>query len=168
GQRGKHLWPLLQEVLSKSRLKGMITANMAKVPRWPGLKHFENFTSKDINDGQSWLDIEKCILPCVVQLLPKNSPFVHAIRTHLLTRRMMEVLMMFKKLTDEYDKSFDFPKQHALYHSTPDIRNKGPHSISCTRVNEGFHQECREIYARRSKRDLDKQGGNINKCAMRD
>ncbi|KAJ7715086.1 hypothetical protein DFH07DRAFT_1015398 [Mycena maculata] len=89
GKWGKHLWPLLQDVLSRSGLKGMITANMAKVPRWPGLKHFENVTTKDINDGQSWLDIEKCILPCVVQLLPRNSPFVHAIRAHLLTRMMM-------------------------------------------------------------------------------
>ncbi|KAJ7430758.1 hypothetical protein B0H11DRAFT_2390246, partial [Mycena galericulata] len=175
GKWGKHLWPLLQEVLARSGLKGMITANVARVPRWPGLKHFENVTTKDINDGQSWLDIEKCILPCVVQLLPKNSPFVHAIRAHLLTRMMMglhciseeqikrkddyqeEYGKYCKKLTEEYDKSFDFPKQHALYHSTPDIRNKGPHSIYCTRVNEGFHQECREIYARLNKRNLDKQ-----------
>ncbi|KAJ7724749.1 hypothetical protein DFH07DRAFT_758882 [Mycena maculata] len=175
GKWGKHLWPLLQEVLSRSGLKGMITANMAKVPRWPGLKHFENVTTKDINDGQSWLDIEKCILPCVVQLLPRNSPFVHAIRAHLLTRMMMglhciseeqikrkdnyqeEYGKYCNKLTEEYDKSFDFPKQHALYHSTPDIKNKGPHSIYCTRVNEGFHQECREIYARLNKRNLDKQ-----------
>ncbi|KAJ7125530.1 hypothetical protein C8R43DRAFT_1146762, partial [Mycena crocata] len=186
GKWGKHLWPLLQEVLSRSGLKGMITENMAKIPRWPGLKHFENVTTKDINDGQSWLDIEKCILPCVVQYLPRNSPFVHAIRAHLLTRMMMglhcisedqikrkdayqeeyqkhcqaNVLIFFKKLTDEYGKSFDFPKQHALYHSTPDIRNKGPHSVYCTRVNEGFHQESREIYARLNKRNLDKQGSS--------
>ncbi|KAJ7880657.1 hypothetical protein B0H13DRAFT_2345539 [Mycena leptocephala] len=30
-----------------------------------------------------------CAQQCVVQLLPKNSPFVHAIRAHLLTRMMM-------------------------------------------------------------------------------
>ncbi|KAJ7934178.1 hypothetical protein B0H13DRAFT_2494823 [Mycena leptocephala] len=125
GKWGKHLWPLLQEVLSRSGRKGMITANMARVPRWPGLKHFENVTTKDINDGQSWLDIEK-------------------------------------KLTEEYDKSFDFPKQHALYHSSPDIRNKGPHSIYCTRVNERFHQESREIYTRLNKRNLDKQASKYN------
>ncbi|KAJ7692037.1 hypothetical protein B0H14DRAFT_2651828, partial [Mycena olivaceomarginata] len=105
GKWGKHLWPLLQDTLATSGLKGMITANMAKVPRWPGLKHFPNVTTKDINDGQSWLDIEKvgncciywrlsdgtvqCILPCVVQLLPRNSPLVHAIRAHLLTRMFM-------------------------------------------------------------------------------
>ncbi|KAF7349530.1 hypothetical protein MSAN_01743400 [Mycena sanguinolenta] len=172
GKWGKHLWPLLQEVLAGSGHKGMITSNMAQVPRWPGLKHFDNVTTKDINDGQSWLDIEKCILPCVVQLLPKNSPFVHAIRAHLLTRMMMglhciseeqierkdayqeEYGRQCTKLTQKYGKSFDFPKQHALYHSTPDIRSKGPHSIYCTRVNEGFHQESREIYARLNKRNM--------------
>ncbi|KAJ7743894.1 hypothetical protein B0H14DRAFT_3607170 [Mycena olivaceomarginata] len=190
---GKHLWPLLQEVLAASGLKGMITAksvadfislnysfsactsSMAKVPRWPGLKHFDNVTTKDINDGQSWLDIEKCILPCVVQLLPKDSPLVHAIRAHLLTRMLMSLHCIAddqikrkdgyqeeygkncNKITKKYNKSSDYPKQHSLYHSTPDIRAKGPHFIYCTRVNEGFHQETREIYARLNKRNLDEQ-----------
>ncbi|KAJ7331509.1 hypothetical protein DFH08DRAFT_814819 [Mycena albidolilacea] len=175
GKWGKHLWPLLQEVLAASGLKGMITANMAKVPRWPGLKHFDNVTTKDINDGQSWLDIEKCILPCVVQLLPKDSPLVHAIRAHLLTRMLMglhciaddqikrkdgyqeEYGKNCNKITKKYNKSSDYPKQHSLYHSTPDIRAKGPHFIYCTRVNEGFHQETREIYARLNKRNVDEQ-----------
>lgn len=80
---------------------------MARISRWPGLKHFENVTTKDINDGQSWLDIEKVsvssyhcisrwnnkipqgILPCIVQLLPRNSSLVHAIRAHLCFRMIM-------------------------------------------------------------------------------
>ncbi|KAJ6499836.1 hypothetical protein DFH09DRAFT_1336383 [Mycena vulgaris] len=175
GKWGRHVWPLLQDVLAATGLKGMVTANMSKVPRWPGLKHFNNVTTKDINDGQSWLDIEKCILPCVVQLLPKNSPLVHAIRAHLLTRMMMglhciseeqlkrksayqeEYGKLCVKLNEKYNKSFDFPKQHALWHSTPDILSKGPHSIYCTRVNEGFHQETREIYGRLNKRNVDEQ-----------
>ncbi|KAJ7665851.1 hypothetical protein DFH06DRAFT_1268156 [Mycena polygramma] len=169
---GKHLWPLLMDVLATLGFKGMIRANMAKVPRWPDLKHFDNVTTKDINDGQSWLDIEKCILPCVVQLLLSNSPFVHAIRAHLLTQMMMGLHCISEdqikrkdayqmeygkqciKLTEKYNKSFDFPKQHSLYHSTPDIRDKGLHSVYCTRVNEGFHQETREIYARLNKRNM--------------
>ncbi|KAJ6474054.1 hypothetical protein C8R47DRAFT_1076489 [Mycena vitilis] len=139
GKWGKHLWPLLLDVLATLGFKGMITTNhitssMAKVPRWPGLKHFDNVTTKDINDGQSWFDIEK--------LLPKNSPFVHAIRAHLLTRMMMglhcisddqikrkdtyqrEYRKQCVKLTETYDKSFDFPKQHSLYHSTPTYETK--------------------------------------------
>ncbi|KAJ7639763.1 hypothetical protein DFH06DRAFT_1271790 [Mycena polygramma] len=172
GKWGKHIWPLLLDALADLGLKGMVTVNMAKVPRWPGLKHFDNVTTKDINDGQSWLDIEKCILPCVVQLLPKDSPFIHAIRAHLLTRMMMGLHCISEdqikrkdtyqqeygkqciKLSEKYGKSFDFPKQHSLYHSTPDIRDKGPHSVYCTRVNEGFHQETREIYARLNKRNM--------------
>ncbi|KAJ7150693.1 hypothetical protein C8R46DRAFT_1008182 [Mycena filopes] len=148
---------------------------MSKVPRWPGLKHFNNVTTKDINDGQSWFDIEKCILPCIVQLLPRDSALVHAIRAHLSTRMMMgldcildeqlvrkdgyqaEYGKLSIKLNAKYDKSFDFPKQHALWHSTPDIRSKGPHTIYCTRVNEGFHQETREIYGRLNKRNVDQQ-----------
>ncbi|KAJ7777586.1 hypothetical protein DFH07DRAFT_797326 [Mycena maculata] len=175
GKWGKHLWPLLQDVLVTAGFKGMITANMSKVPRWPGLKHFDNVTTKDINDGQSWLDIERCILPCVVQFLPKDSSLVHAIRAHLLMRMMMGLHCISDdqlkrkdayqeeygkhcvKLNDKYDKSFDYPKQHALWHSTPDIRAKGPHSIYCTRVNEGFHQETREIYTRLNKRNVDQQ-----------
>ncbi|KAJ7079647.1 hypothetical protein C8R43DRAFT_910083, partial [Mycena crocata] len=62
-----------------------------------------------------------------------------------------------KKLNEKYGKSFDYPKQHALWHSTPDIRAKGPHSIYCTRVNEGFHQETRDIYVRLNKRNVDQQ-----------
>ncbi|KAJ7700284.1 hypothetical protein B0H14DRAFT_3034133 [Mycena olivaceomarginata] len=180
GKWGKHLWPLLQDTLATSGLKGMITANMAKVPRWPGLKHFPNVTTKDINDGQSWLDIEKCILPCVVQLLPRNSPLVHAIRAHLLTRMFMglhcisddqikrkdkyqeEYGNFCTKLTEQYEKSFDYQKQHSLYHSTPDICDKGPHFIYCTRVNEGFHQETREIYNRLNGRDVDKQMSGLD------
>ncbi|KAJ6524939.1 hypothetical protein B0H19DRAFT_1199554 [Mycena capillaripes] len=139
----------------------MTAGLMAKVPRWPGLKYFENVTSKDINDGQSWLDIEKCILPCVVQLLPKNSPFVHAIRTHLLTRMMMMGLHCISeeqiKRKSSYQEDYGKYCKHSI---TPHlIRNKGPHSIYCTRINECFRQECREIYARLNKRDLDKQGG---------
>ncbi|KAJ7801701.1 hypothetical protein B0H14DRAFT_2386154, partial [Mycena olivaceomarginata] len=138
----------------------------------PGLKHFDNVTTKDINDGQSWLDIEKnltnlypqCILPCVVQLLPKNSPLVHTICAHLLMRMMMEYGKYSVKLKEKYKKSFDFPKQHALRHSTPDIRAKGPHSIYCTRVNEGFHQETREIYARLNKRNVDQQVNEFDPC----
>ncbi|KAJ7289653.1 hypothetical protein C8J57DRAFT_1628713, partial [Mycena rebaudengoi] len=139
-----------------------------------------NVTTKDINDGQSWLDIEKSILPCVVQLLPKDSPLVRAMRAHLLTRMMMGLHYISEdqirrkdtyqeecgkqclKLTDKYDKSFNFLKQHSYYHSTPDIHSKGPHSIYCTRVNEGFHQETREIYTRLNKKNVDEQVSTIS------
>ncbi|KAJ7136182.1 hypothetical protein C8R44DRAFT_952959 [Mycena epipterygia] len=81
----------------------MITVNMARVPQWPGLKHFLNVTTKDINDDQSWLDIEKCILPCVVQLLPRNSPL---------------------KLTELYEKLFDYQKQQSLSLNTRHSRQR--------------------------------------------
>ncbi|KAJ7497907.1 hypothetical protein B0H11DRAFT_2189979 [Mycena galericulata] len=130
GKWGKHLWPLLQDVLVTQGHKGMITANMFKVPRWPGLKHFDNVTTKDINDGQSWLDIEKA-----------GFSFDSFSNARTCTRKSTENTAYY----------------HALWHSTPDIRAKGPHSIYCTRVNEGFHQETREIYSRLNKRNVDQQ-----------
>ncbi|KAJ7804100.1 hypothetical protein B0H14DRAFT_3775582 [Mycena olivaceomarginata] len=66
------------------------------------------------------------------------------------------------KLTERYKKSFDYQRQHSLYHSTPDICDKGPHFIYCTRVNEGFHQETREIYNRLNGRDVDKQMSGLD------
>ncbi|KAJ7019138.1 hypothetical protein C8F04DRAFT_1198019 [Mycena alexandri] len=80
----------------------------------------------------------------MARLLPKDSPLVHAIRAHLLTRMMMGLHCISDeqlerkdayqeqygkycmKLHEKYDKSFDYPKQHALRHSTADIRARVP------------------------------------------
>ncbi|KAJ7713580.1 hypothetical protein B0H14DRAFT_2644754 [Mycena olivaceomarginata] len=140
GKWGKHLWPLLQDTLPSQHFS---PESMSKVPRWPGLKHFANVTTKDINDGQSWLDIEKMTSSSARMLTRKsmgNSAryFFHCPQNFVLTA--------LEKLNKKYNKSFDYPKQHALWHSTPDICAKGPHSIYCTWIKEGFHQETREIY----------------------
>jgi hypothetical protein len=86
------------------------TGSMNSVPRWRNLKHFPNVTTVEYTDGQAFLDILKvstfvelilylpgsipklsiqCILPCVVQLLPRNSPLVQCIRAYAQTRMMI-------------------------------------------------------------------------------
>ncbi|KAJ6474374.1 hypothetical protein C8R45DRAFT_1063502 [Mycena sanguinolenta] len=166
GKFRKKLWTRLQEELARLGTKGILTSNMRKVPRWPGLKHFDTVTTKDINDAQSYLDIEKCLLPCIVQLLPKNSPFLHAIRAHINFQMLMglhcfsedqikrkekyqtEYGECVQKLSGTYPQySFDFPKQHDVYHTSADMRAKGAPSNYCSRVNEGFHQENPEVDA---------------------
>ncbi|KAJ7825670.1 hypothetical protein B0H14DRAFT_2820100, partial [Mycena olivaceomarginata] len=181
GKFGKKAWPRLQEVLATLGNKGILTSNMRHVPRWPGLKHFDTVTTKDINDGQSYLDIEKCVLPCVAQLLPKNSPFIHAIRAHASFRMLrslhcisedqiqrkevyqMEYGKWCMKISEQYPQySYNFPKQHDTSHSSADTRNKGAPSVYCSRVNEGFHQENREAYGLGNKRNNDKHLSEID------
>ncbi|KIJ30421.1 hypothetical protein M422DRAFT_268076 [Sphaerobolus stellatus SS14] len=57
GEWGKHLWPLLLEVLKP--LKNTISRSMRKIPRWRGLKHFSAAAEIDFADGNSFRDILK-------------------------------------------------------------------------------------------------------------
>ena len=70
---------------------------MREFPSWNSLKHFNHVSTISFTDGQSFYDILKvgfrlyyqgtlelfciqCILPCIVQLLPRNSSLIHCIR----------------------------------------------------------------------------------------
>ncbi|KAJ7603016.1 hypothetical protein FB45DRAFT_1014955 [Roridomyces roridus] len=174
GNYGKHMWPSLQAKLLQLGMKDKMVFNMHRVSRWPKLKHFDNVTSKKINDGQSWLDIEKSILPCIAHLLPRNSPWVHAIRAHLSYRMILALHCITDEQIqrkEEYQREYgrqcmkmheqdgyncNYPKQHSVYHSTNDILRKGAPSTYCTRVNEGHHQENREAVALGNHRNNDR------------
>ncbi|KAJ7053222.1 hypothetical protein C8F01DRAFT_1065057 [Mycena amicta] len=183
GKFGKRIWIRVREVLDGLGTTGLLTKNMANVPRWPGLKHFENVTTKQMNDGQQYLDIEKCILPCIVQLLPNNSPWIHVIRAHIRYRMILglhcitdEQIARKEKYTAEYEKwckascfsfsftfyHWNFPKQHDIYHSSDDIRLKGAPTLYCTRVNEGSHQENRDSAQHVNHRNNDQQVSTID------
>ncbi|KAF8584946.1 hypothetical protein K439DRAFT_1646749 [Ramaria rubella] len=164
GKWGKHLWPLLLEVLGNLKKKGDLSKHMHLVPRWPNLKHFISVTTLEFSDGQGFLDVLKCILPCIVQLLPTSSPFVHCIRayahfwmlaglhaiTELQIQRIKGYLESYgywcEKLSDLYGKDFNFPKQHAPTHLGYDIVNKGATNNYSTCVGEGFQQEVQQAY----------------------
>jgi hypothetical protein len=74
---------------------------MGNYPRWLGLKHFANVENITFTDADQYMDILKvsseklrvnmlyhvlkriqCILPCICQLLGKDSPLVHCIRAY--------------------------------------------------------------------------------------
>ncbi|KAJ7191815.1 hypothetical protein GGX14DRAFT_380770 [Mycena pura] len=181
GKFGKRIWTRVRQVLDSLKTTGLLTKNMANVPRWPGLKHFQNVTTRQMNNGQEFLDIEKSILPCIVQVLPRNSDWVHLIRAHMRYRMMMGLhcitdkqITRKEKYAADYEKwcqkiakkhadyQWDFPKQHDIYHSSDDIRMKGAATIYCTRVNEGSHQENRDSAQHVNHRDNDKQVSSID------
>jgi len=78
---------------------------MRRFPRWPNLKHFNQVTTVNYSDGQSFYDVLKashllasvkllliffqCVLPCIVQLLPSNDSLVHCIRAYERYRMMV-------------------------------------------------------------------------------
>lgn len=96
---------------------------MREMPRLRGLKHIKDVTTKDFADGQTFLDIlkvgpqirfsrlyrtdgchRKCILPCVVQSLPRNSPFVHCIRAYAKYRLMIGMHCMSEQRFTRLEK----------------------------------------------------------------
>ncbi|KAJ7696268.1 hypothetical protein B0H17DRAFT_929612 [Mycena rosella] len=175
GKWGKHLWPLVLDVLKERGYKGRLTMNMAAVPSWPGLKHFPNVTTAEYFDGQAFFDILKCLLPCIVQLLPRNSVLVHCIRAYTQCRMMVGLrcttderntrlhgyIKKYEKfcslVSEEYGKNFDFPKQHAMAHVIDDLREKGTTNHYTTRLGEGFHQEVKAAYGQTNGKNEDTQ-----------
>ncbi|KAJ6493758.1 hypothetical protein DFH09DRAFT_1337978 [Mycena vulgaris] len=88
GKWGHHLWPLLLDALQDIGGKGTFAQNMREFSRWPGLKHFNQVTTIHFTDGQTFYDILKSVLPCIVQIFPRNSVLVHCIRAYQRLRMM--------------------------------------------------------------------------------
>ncbi|KAH9970785.1 hypothetical protein BGW80DRAFT_1438007 [Lactifluus volemus] len=175
GKWGKHMWPLVFDVLEDRKSLGRLTANMREFPSWPNLKHFNHVSVISFTDGQSFYDILKCILPCIVQLLPQNSPLIHCIRSYQCYRvviglrcmtdrrldRLKELIMDYEKycmkVSKEFNKSFDFFKQHYVSHIISDIQQKGTTDNTSTRPGEGFQQEAAEAYKQTNKKQAENQ-----------
>ncbi|EGO30797.1 hypothetical protein SERLADRAFT_404810 [Serpula lacrymans var. lacrymans S7.9] len=142
GKWGKHI-SLLLTVLAENGNKGHMARNMRNVSRWPGLKHFMNVTTVKYADGQVFYDILKCILHCIVQILPRNSTLVHGIqayaryplmiglicmtegRTHRLKEYITQYEQCCEHISNNYEKDFHFSKQHTVYHMLTEIWQKG-------------------------------------------
>ncbi|KAJ7867316.1 hypothetical protein B0H13DRAFT_2559912 [Mycena leptocephala] len=153
---------------------------MRNVPRWRNLKHFSNVTTEEYTDGQAFLDILKCILPCIVQLLPSNSSLVHCIRSYQLYRfsigldcisevqisRLQKYTATYerscKHVQNDHNKDFAFYKQHACAHAIDDIHDKGVPAGYSTRPGEGFHQEVKEAYEQTNFKNTDPQLARID------
>ncbi|KAK6984567.1 hypothetical protein R3P38DRAFT_2575663, partial [Favolaschia claudopus] len=172
GKNGHHFWPLVLEVLETISGKGTFAKNMRKFARWPGLKHFNQVTTIHFSDGETFYHIMKCILPCIVQILSRNSVLVQCLRSYQRLRVMIGMTCMpesrldrlatFIKdyefwcsgISDEYGKNFNFSKQHATSHVIQDIRTKGTTNHFSTRPGEGFQQEAREAYNQTNFKDV--------------
>ncbi|THU98550.1 hypothetical protein K435DRAFT_818849 [Dendrothele bispora CBS 962.96] len=175
GKFGKHLFPVVQNVLEQEGLMGKMNQNMNSVPRWSNLKHFSQVMHLEYVDGRDMFHISKCIIPCLVQLLPKNSSLLHCIRSYARIRMMVDLDCISEDdlsrlegyiaryqhfcelVSQEYGKSFKFPKQHDTSHIVSEIRKKGATHNYSTRPGESFHQEARLAYERTDRRNVDPQ-----------
>ncbi|KAF8574637.1 hypothetical protein K439DRAFT_1624175 [Ramaria rubella] len=138
GEWGKHQWPLTLEILSPADWT-RLAKNMCQMPRWRGLKHFNAISTTDFADSNSYRDILKCILPCLVNLMPQNSSLVHCIRicaclcmiaglraiTEPQIQYISECLAKYEQycaqVTKEYGKNYNYLKHHGLTHLAQDL-----------------------------------------------
>ncbi|KIJ47870.1 hypothetical protein M422DRAFT_248461 [Sphaerobolus stellatus SS14] len=100
-------------------------------------------TAVDFADDNNYRDILKCILPCIVDILPRDSVVVQAIRLCGIIRTIAslnpvsdEQIEYLEKCLPKYeaiclclsldlDKNYNYPKHHTLLHLTEDLRAKG-------------------------------------------
>ncbi|KIJ58811.1 hypothetical protein HYDPIDRAFT_33775 [Hydnomerulius pinastri MD-312] len=180
GKWGRHLWVLTLQELERLKAKGQLACHMRHVSRWPNLKHFNDVTTVEYTDGDAHLDILRCILPCIVQLLPVNSELVHCIRAYSQYRMMIDLpclttdrfarlenyITTYKKCCQRVSrvlgKNFNFYKQHAINHVIEDIKQKGALNNYSTRPGEGFHQEVQEAYEQTNCKNTDPQMARID------
>ncbi|KAJ7913245.1 hypothetical protein B0H13DRAFT_1874064 [Mycena leptocephala] len=157
---------LIKGYLQRNGLASRFNANIANFLRWRDLKHLLSPTTIDYSDGQTFLDILKCALPCIVQLLPPNSCLVRAIRIMVKVRIMLclEVLIearlallrifiaeyerICKDISETHGKSLNFLKQHVLSHVIGCFKDKGTSRNQNTRIGEGFPQETASVKKR--------------------
>ncbi|KAJ7817727.1 hypothetical protein B0H13DRAFT_1662465 [Mycena leptocephala] len=169
---GRHMWVLLKEYL-QTTVHQHALLSMDKFPRWRDLKHLSSPTTIDYSDGQTFLDILKCALPCLVQILPPNSCLIKLVRVMQKVRIMlglevtiasrMELLRkwinLYEKVCEacQHDKSLNFLKQHFLSHAIKNFRGKGTSRNMNTRVGEGFQQEVAAQYKKTNGKNAEHQ-----------
>ncbi|KAG1829953.1 hypothetical protein EV424DRAFT_1583845 [Suillus variegatus] len=69
---------------------------------------------------------------------------------------------ILRHVSTQYNKNFDFLKQHLTTHIIPDIRQKGTLDNYETHVGEGFHQEVQEAYKQTNCKDTEPQMARID------
>jgi hypothetical protein len=95
--------------------------SMKNFPRWRNLKHFNDVATVDFSDGQAFVDIMKVcssrcsrgiiefvaiqgIIYCVVDLLGKNDPLLHALRQYARCRIMIGMACMTEDRLQQLEK----------------------------------------------------------------
>nr|GAT48235.1 predicted protein [Mycena chlorophos] len=161
---GRHVWPLLSDYLGNLRVAETFNSHLEQFPRWRDLKHIRGATAISYSEGQTWVDILKCALPCLVEIVPPKSIFVRLVRVMQKLRVMLtldvttstrlehleNLIRDYEELCEEtsekHDKNFDFLKQHMLPHAPDIFRAKGTSRNMNTRVGEGYQQEVSDLY----------------------
>ncbi|KAJ7300590.1 hypothetical protein DFH08DRAFT_828328 [Mycena albidolilacea] len=133
---------------------------MANSPPWRDLKHLSSPTTVEYSDGQTFLDILECALPCIVQLLPPNSCLVKVIQIMVKALILLGLnvatetrLGYLRKFIAEYEKI---------------CNNKGTSWNQNTRVSEGFQQEIATQYTKTNGKDAEHQVNEWQKSQEED
>ncbi|KAK6988973.1 hypothetical protein R3P38DRAFT_3331734 [Favolaschia claudopus] len=172
---GRHIWALFKEYLQEHGLSSAFNEYMDQFPRWRNLKHLSAATKIDYSEAQTFVDILKCISPCISELLPRNSLLVRVARVmqkirvmlgldvttrsrldHLRTL-ILEYNNLCNDISKDLGKSFDFLKQHFLSHAAENIQQKGTSRNMNTRVGEGFQQEVSALYCKTNGKNAEHQ-----------
>ncbi|KAJ7511936.1 hypothetical protein B0H11DRAFT_2268883 [Mycena galericulata] len=137
--------------------------------------HLSSPTTIDYSDGQTFLDILKCALPCLVQILPPNSSLIKLVRAMQKVRTMLglwvttgsrneytdKLIIAYGKIcedvSEQHDKSLNFLKQHFLSHAVKNFQRKGTSRNMNTRVGEGFQQEVAAQYKKTNGKNAEHQ-----------
>ncbi|KAJ7211148.1 hypothetical protein GGX14DRAFT_565019 [Mycena pura] len=177
GKWGRHVWVLLKEYLQAEALASTFNDYMGRFPRWRDLKHTPSPTTIEYSEGQTFVDILKSSLPCLVQLLPRNSCLVRIVRAMQKLRIMLglsvttqtrldhlnelirEYELACNEVHEEHGKDFNFLKQHMLSHAIGNFMSKGTSRNMNTRVGEGFQQEVEKMYHKTNGKNAERQIG---------
>ncbi|KAK6980868.1 hypothetical protein R3P38DRAFT_3117326, partial [Favolaschia claudopus] len=109
GKWGHHLWSLTLDLLEKLGLLAEVTKRMAKFSRWRNLKHINDLATKDFTDGQTHLDILKCIVYILCEILPPKSNTVHPSPVEVSNVACLRVMTTSRQLVvqqciEDYEK----------------------------------------------------------------
>ncbi|KAF7333085.1 hypothetical protein MVEN_02373500 [Mycena venus] len=80
GKWGRYVWVSIKEYLQLNGLASKFNDYMNRFPTWRGLKHLPSPTTIEYSVEQTFVDILKSALPCLIQLLPRNSCLVRIVR----------------------------------------------------------------------------------------
>ncbi|KAJ7841155.1 hypothetical protein B0H14DRAFT_2586999 [Mycena olivaceomarginata] len=125
-----------------------------------GLDHFTAATAIDFTEGNAFLALLECIVPCVVHLLPRNSPLVNALRALQQFRIMVGMdctLESRLQIMDSFGYDYEKACRHYTCHAGSDIREKGATKNMSTRPGEVFSRRVTCHYNQTNGRDAEHQ-----------
>ncbi|KAG2012091.1 ubiquitin and ribosomal protein S27a [Coprinopsis cinerea AmutBmut pab1-1] len=183
-----HLLPMLYEIFDRGpysmpEVQKRINTRASAVPRWPGLTHYDNITTKKaFQDSNKWEDLARLfpfilyddvidksdkptlqILRCLRVFLNLNTFSSFEVHTESTVKEIEKELQVFceeiKKLGDLFEgKSWLFPKMHLQMHLPHDIYAKGATRNYTTKTFETMHRALKFYYQYMTNfKDADKQ-----------